>query len=253
MLELNNISIAIGEKTIVEEVNLFMEKGKFISIIGPNGSGKSTILKSVSKLLKTRQGDIIVEDRDIKLYGNKEYAKIVSMLSQHNKAIEGITVEDVVLYGRLPYKTMFSSITKADYNLVEEVLREADIYNLRDRVVTELSGGELQRVFLASSFCQEPELLLLDEPTNHLDIKHQYNLLNKVKERVIRDGLTVVCVLHDINQSLRFADRVVMVKDGRIKFYGKTRDVITEERIREVFEVDSVIHQVDNRSYVEFI
>lgn len=250
MVNLKELEVEISGKTIVQNINIDINKGEFLGIIGPNGSGKSTILKTISKTLKKKNGEIKIEEIHLEKYKSKEYSQFVSTLTQHNKTVEGISVWDMVSYGRIPHKSLFGTLEKHDNLIINQALKETDIFHLKDRYLHQLSGGELQRVHLASSFTQEPDLLILDEPTNHLDIKHQLNTLSIVKNRVINDKLTVLCVLHDINQAIKFADKIAMIKDGKLMFIGKPLDVINIKNIKDVFDVNVQIH---NNSLVEFL
>jgi len=252
LIDIKDLQVELGGKPIVKDISFRVEKGQFFALIGPNGSGKSTILKTLSRTILPQKGTIRIKDRDLQDYGRKEYAKMVATLTQHNQAITGLTVTDVVSYGRLPYKSLFRFLSHQDSQIIEKAIKSVDLECYKNRYVSEMSGGEVQRTFLASCFAQEPEVLFLDEPTNHLDIRHQYSILSQVRERVERESLTVLCVLHDINQALKFADGVAILDQGRIQALGPPEDVITQEAIGRYFGIPSRVHLSGTQRYVEF-
>ncbi len=252
MLELLNLSVSLGGRLVVRDVSLTVRRGEFVALIGPNGSGKSTILKAVSRTVPARSGTIRVDDREVSSFGAREYARSVSTLSQHNRAIEGLTVTDMVAYGRVPHRGLFQTAGRRDREIVERSIKEVDLAAMAERPAAQLSGGELQRVHLAASFAQEPELLMLDEPTNHLDVRHQYHILELVRRRTRDRNVAVLCVLHDINQAVQFADRVAMLDQGRIRFVGRPGEVISPETVSEVFGVGATIHHGRHGPVVEF-
>ncbi len=253
MIDMNNLSLSIGDKQILHDITLTVQRGEFFAVLGPNGSGKSTLLKAISKTLNTTDGHIWVDGKRLEHYKDRGYAKKVSALHQHNRAIEGITVYEMVAYGRIPHRRLFQMSSKQDHAIIMQALEEVDLLGYKDRPVLQLSGGELQRVFLAGSFAQEPSLLLLDEPTNHLDVKHQYGILSLVRRRVDTEGLTAFCVLHDINQAIRFAHSIALVKEGRLHYTGTPSEVLNEDAIFEIFGIKSKIHTDGAAPFVEFL
>jgi iron complex transport system ATP-binding protein len=253
MIRVEGLSVRLSGRIIVSDLNLDISKGEFFVLIGPNGSGKSTVVKALSRIVEPTGGLITVCGRSQSSFEGREYARRVATMPQHHSRIEGLSVYDRVIYGRIPHSGLFGSLGVRDHALIEEVMRETDVWDLRKRRLTTLSGGELQRVHLAGCFAQQPEVLILDEPTNHLDIKHQYGVLTMVKRRTRTEGLTALCVLHDINQTFRYADRVAMMKDGRIKVTGKPEDVIREDHIKDLYEMESRVHVSGDRRWVEFM
>lgn len=253
MISLDNITVLINGTTIIKNIGFHIKKGEFFALIGPNGSGKSTIVKTLSRELEIRSGTIALEGKSIRNYTGREYAKKIATMSQHHAAIEGLSVYDRVAYGRIPYIGLFGYLSGHDHDVIEKAIKETDLWDLRDRMLTTLSGGEMQRVHLASCFAQEPDILILDEPTNHLDVKHQFNILSMVKRMTQKKDITVICVLHDINQAIKFADRVAMMKQGKVKYLGKPDQVILAETLGDLYDIDAKVHQIDKTKWVEFL
>ncbi len=252
MIDIESIKINIGSKTIIDNIDLKVSKGEFISLIGPNGSGKSTIIKGITKKVSLESGKVLVVGKEISEYKSKEFAKILATMEQHSKAFDDLTVKDIVTYGRSPYKNIFSPFNAEDEKIINECLEITDIFDLKDREISTLSGGEMQRVFLAQCLAQKPDILILDEPTNHLDVMHQYRLLSLVKKYALENNLTVICVLHDINQAIKYADKVCVLKNGVIKAFGTPEEVIVEDLVKEIFEIDCIIYNNENGIHIDF-
>lgn len=253
MLKTESVSVKIEDKFIVENISFNASKAEFISLIGPNGSGKSTIIKAISKLLPVENGKILLMDKEIGNYKAKAYAQVLSTMCQHGKAVEELTVYDMVAYGRIPYKNLFTPLSDKDNEIINQVLELVELSHFKDRSVGNLSGGEFQRVYLASCLAQEPEVLILDEPTNHLDIRHQYKILSLVKKYAKEKGLTVVCVLHDINQAIKFSDRVIIMKNGSIQHCGTPEEVITEDIISYIYGIKIKLHYDEHGMHIDFL
>jgi len=253
MLRINDLELTIDNKQIFKDVNFEVNQGEFVALIGPNGSGKSSIIKVISRLANTFTGKVSVLGKEFTDYKIKDYSKILSTMAQHQATTQDLSVFDRVAYGRFPHLGLFSSLNKNDIAIIEQAIKDCELEHLRDSKLTNLSGGELQRVFLAACLAQEPELLILDEPTNHLDVLHQYKLLSLVRNQSINKNLTVLCVLHDINQAIKFSDRLCIMKDGQLLHNGQAKDIITEETILDVFGIQSKIYHEQEGIHVDFI
>jgi iron complex transport system ATP-binding protein len=253
MLDVRDLCVDIGKTSIVRNISFTVRRGEFFALIGPNGSGKSTILKAISRIIASYRGGIFLDSRDSRDYRPREYARKVSAVSQHHRPIEGLMVREMVAYGRIPHCSLFGLPGRRDEGIIARSIDEVDLADMEHRLASTLSGGELQRVHLAASFCQEPELLLLDEPTNHLDVRHQYNILRLVRTRATEQNVAVLCVLHDINQALQFADRIAMLQGGEIRFAGTPEEIISGETVSRVFGIESRVHRGDAGPVVEFI
>ncbi len=253
MLKVKDLAIKINKREILNDISFDVLNGEFVSIIGGNGSGKSTLINTITKHIHDYEGIIIVKQEDLKNLNHKNLSKFLSTFAQHHETTEELTVYDIASFGRYPHKKTFSPLTDSDFDIIDEVLKELDIYDMKDRVITSLSGGELQRCYLASCLIAKPELLILDEPTNHLDIKHQYNLLRLIKDYSKNNNVTVICILHDINQAMKYSDKIAVLYDKKIYKYGKPIDIISEELIKKVFGIDNKLYIIEDEMHVDFI
>lgn len=252
MYKVHGLSVNIGNKKILENVNFEIEKGTFVSIIGGNGSGKSTIIKTLTKFINTKN---MIEYQGEKLedINNSEYFKKVALLSQFNTMDETIKVRDFIKYGRYPFKSIFSNFTAEDKEIVDKYIKRLNLEEFEHKMIGDLSGGEKQRVYLAQKLVQEPEVLILDEPTNHLDVKYQYMILSLIKEFQLEKGLTVICVLHELNQALKYSDKLVILNYGKLYNTGTVRECLKEDMVREVFGVNVKIWDTDEGYHVDYL
>lgn len=246
IVEASKLSISYGEHNVVRDIDFEVKQGEMISIIGPNGSGKSTVLKVLSKLLHAETGTVLLDQKRVSETSHKELAKKVGFLLQTNIAPEDLTVRDLVYFGRLPHKKWFESKTEKDREKVEEMLMLADLSKLGDKKVYELSGGERQRAWLAVALAQEPKVLLLDEPTTYLDIGYQLELLELIRELNHRLRITVIMVLHDLNQAAKYSDRLLVIKNKSIVAHGTPEKVLTPGLLSEVYGVSADIIRLEN-------
>ncbi len=208
MLDIRSISVNYGAIKVLEDVSFIAEKGECIGIIGPNGSGKSTLLKTLSKILKPSSGKVVLCDKELERYSAKELAKNMAVVPQDTNIDFDFTCLEVVLMGRNPHMKRFELEGKKDMDIARESMVLTNTWHLRERPLTEISGGERQRVIIARALAQEPSVLLLDEPVSHLDINHQIEILDLVERLKKERGLVVIVVLHDLNLAavLRPAD-----------------------------------------------
>ncbi|WP_448590202.1 ABC transporter ATP-binding protein [Thermodesulfobium sp.] len=246
-IQINGISFSYNSVDVLKDVNFHIDKGDLIAILGNNGVGKSTLLKCINRILKPKFGTILIEGQDTKKLGS-EIAKKVSYVSQRNQATR-LTVFDAVLLGRKPYVKW--DISKRDLEITKCVIEMFSLQEIAMRFVDELSGGELQKVIVARALVQEPSLILLDEPTNNLDIKSQIEVMNIVKQIVQSNEISCLMAIHDINLALRFIDKFILMKDGKI-FSSGGLEIITEENFSETFGVNIKIKQIDGRPFLVF-
>lgn len=238
-LEARHISVALSGTPILHDISLSVSYGDYLSIIGPNGCGKSTLLKVLCHMLEPSSGDVHLDGRLLSQYGRRQLARKVAILTQKHAAPEDMTVRELVSLGRFPYRSFYTLRSAKDRDVVEKSLAAAGLTGYADRLVQTLSGGEQQRAFLAMALAQEPQILLLDEPTTYLDIRHQLDILALLKQLNRELELTIVIVLHDLNQALQYSTRTAVMKDGRLVADGLPQDVITPRLVEDVFSVRS--------------
>jgi iron complex transport system ATP-binding protein len=241
MLKVNDLNVRYGSRHILKNINMQASKGEVIGIVGPNGSGKSTFLKSLAKYLDLHSGSIFINGTDIKIMSSKEIARNIAVVSQITSITFDFTVKDVVIMGRTPY--IKECETPEDIRIAEEAMRKTNTYQFRDRLVTQLSGGELQRVIIARALAQTPRILLLDEPTSHLDICYQAEIFGMVKEASVK-GLTVIAVIHDLNLAAHYCDRICLLKAGEIVSIGCPGSVLTEKNIEHTFNIKVEVNRL---------
>lgn len=246
-IKIKELSFSYGEREILNALEVHIKKGKMTGILGPNGCGKSTFLKNILGYLSPNSGEVIFNGKNAIELSKKDKAKIISLVPQKSNLMTNMSVKDFVLMGRLPHlKSNWSGYSFDDLKKVEDNLRMLDLEKFSERVAVSLSGGEFQRVLLARALTQDPEILLLDEPTSALDLNHAVELLNKVKNLVLKKSLTSVAVLHDLNLAAMFCDELIMMKDGVIKFHGTPEEVLTESNLKEVYNLKSRVIKDEN-------
>ncbi|MET9438915.1 ABC transporter ATP-binding protein [Streptomyces sp. NPDC006551] len=238
-LRAEKLSLAYGERTVVHDLDLDIPDGSVTAVIGPNGCGKSTLLRSFGRLLRPKSGHVLLDGSPVHTLPTRRVAGTVGLLPQSPEAPEGITVADLVARGRHPHQSWYRRWSSDDEAAVEQALRSTGTYDLAERTLDELSGGQRQRAWIAMALAQNTEILLLDEPTNHLDLAHQIDVLDLVRELHQDTGRTVVMVLHELSLAARYADRLVAMKEGRIVAQGTPADVLSEDLLREVFDLEA--------------
>ncbi|MGQ8335696.1 ABC transporter ATP-binding protein [Sunxiuqinia sp. A32] len=213
-----------------------LSKGTFAGIIGPNGSGKTTLFRGITGALPTLSGQVSLQENNIQSLSLRKRAQSIAVVSQFTD-LDQITVEDYVLMGRLPYHGRFRFFeTKEDISLAQKYMELTDVIQYKDKLMTELSGGEQQRAAIARALTQQPELLLLDEPTSHLDITHQVKILDLLHRLNQEMGLTVLMVIHDLNLASEYCDQLILFNQGKIFTQGSPEEVLNFEIIEAVYE-----------------
>lgn len=235
------LNISYGDIDIVKDLNLNIPKGKITTIIGANGCGKSTILKTLARILKPKSGEIYINGIEMKEQSSKELAKVMAVLPQSPQAPSGLSVEELVEYGRFPHKNSGKTSKKEEKEIIKWALKETKISEFADRAIDSLSGGQRQRAWIAMALAQETDILLLDEPTTYLDLAHQLEVLKVLEDLNKNQGRTIVMVIHELNNAARFADHMIGVKKGKIVCEGTPNDVMTKENLREIFNIDAEI------------
>lgn len=236
-----DLNISYGNLDIVKDLNLEIPKGKITTIIGANGCGKSTILKTLARIIKPKSGSIYINDKELNSQDSKELAKAMAVLPQSPQAPSGLTVEELISYGRFPHQKGFGKLKDEDKDIINWALEKTRISEFRDRPIEALSGGQRQRAWIAMALAQETDILLLDEPTTYLDLAHQLEVLKLLEELNKKEGRTIVMVIHELNNAARFADHMIGVKKGKIVCQGTAHEVMTKENLREIFNIDAEI------------
>lgn len=240
-LEIKNLVLGYEDKIIVNNIDLSIPKGEITMLIGANGCGKSTLLSGMSRLLIPKEGDVLLEGVSIHDYKAKDLAKKLSILPQGPIAPEGITVKELCYFGRNPYKNLFGSRTKEDDDMVQWAIEATGLKEFANRQLDSLSGGQRQRAWIAMALTQNTDILLLDEPTTYLDLAYQIEILELLKDLNKKTKKTIVTVIHELNQAARYADNLVCMKKGKIYSQGRVETVFTENMLKDVFGVDSIV------------
>jgi len=244
MFAAEGLSVRYDDKDVVSDYSFRAAQGEVLSIIGPNGSGKSTVLKAVSRMIPYYSGKVTLSGVNLKSMNTKEIACQLCMLCQKNAAPNDMTVKELVSYGRYPHKKWYERLNQEDQDIVHWALEKTHLLELNERRIADLSGGESQRAWIAMALAQRPRLLLLDEPTTYLDISHQHEVLELVRELNREMGMTVIMVLHDLNQAACYSDRIIVMKNGKQVQSGSPDQVMTKDMIRDVYRMESEIQQV---------
>lgn len=240
-LRTENLTVSYGTDKVLNDVSLSLPTGKITALIGPNGCGKSTLLNCFSRLLMPQSGTVFLGDNPINMLSSRQLARRLSLLPQHHLTPEGITVQELVSYGRNPWLSLWGRLSAEDNARVNVAMNQTRINHLAVRRLTELSGGQRQRAFLAMVLAQNTPVVLLDEPTTYLDINHQVDLMRLMGE-LRTQGKTVVAVLHDLNQASRYCDQLVVMANGHVMAQGTPEEVMTPGLLRTVFSVEAEIH-----------
>ncbi len=230
-----------GDQPVIDGESVSIPASRVTALVGPNGSGKSTLLRGLANQLEPDAGVVRLDGRDVQSLDGKELARKLGLLSQENASPASLSVEDLVMHGRYPHRGVFESRTEEDEAAVERALSLAGVEHLRDRELGELSGGQKQLVWIAMVLAQETEVLLLDEPTTFLDLHHQLEVMDIIERLRTDSDVTVVLVLHDINQAARYAEYMLALDDGDIYARGPPNEIVTEDLLREVFGVSATV------------
>lgn len=248
MIEVQNLSHDIHGAPILRDISVTVPKGGVVALVGPNGAGKSTLLSLMARLIPRQQGLITVDELVVGESDDKDLARRLAILPQTVHAASRLTVRDLVGFGRYPYHR--GRPTPDDRAMVEDGMRLFDLLPLAERSLDTLSGGQRQRAFVAMTYVQDTDYLLLDEPLNNLDLAASRALMARLRDLADNKDRTVIIVLHDINFATAYADRVLVMKEGRLCADGAPQDVITETLIQSVFETDAPLRTVEGRPVV---
>ena len=237
----DSLHIGYGEQLIVKNLSIEIPDHKITTIIGSNGCGKSTLLKAITRIISHQSGDVILDGKCISSENTKILAQKMAILPQSPESASGLTVGELVSYGRFPYQKGFGRLSKKDMEVIDWALQVTGTSDFKYRPVDALSGGQRQRVWIAMALAQETEIIFLDEPTTYLDMAHQLEVLELLQKLNMEQGRTIVMVLHDLNQAARFADYMIALKDGQIVKAGNCEEVMTPQVLKDVFHIDALI------------
>ena len=249
-LEVKNLVFAYDSEPILKDISLLVEKGEFIGLIGPNGSGKSTLLKLMGGVMSLSDDAVRINDQPINAIKKKVLARDITWISQEHPMVFPFTIQEIVLMGRHPYLSQLSFEGEEDYRIARDAMEITQTAQFSNRYFNEISGGEKQRVMLASAIAQEPEIMLLDEPTSALDLKYQIQILNILKRLNEEKNITLILAMHDLNLASRYCRRLILLDDGAIVRDGTPAEVLKKEVIESVYGVNVNLHNLDGEVLV---
>ncbi|MHC1636318.1 MAG: heme ABC transporter ATP-binding protein [Candidatus Methanospirareceae archaeon] len=251
-LEIKNVDAYYGSIKVLESIDFSAEHGEFLGIIGPNGSGKTTLLRTISRILKPKIGAILLDGEDVRRFKDKEFWRKFAAVPQETAINFDFSALDIVLMGRNPHLSRFQMESEKDIEIARRSMELTNCWHLAERRISELSGGEKQRVIIARALAQQPKVLLLDEPTSHLDINHQIEIMDLLKRLTVEEKLIVISAIHDLNLAAQYCDRLILLHKGKIVSIGKPKDVLTPENIKKAFNTDVIVkkHPLTNMCYI---
>lgn len=241
MIKINNLSVSLNEKQILNNIKITVKPGEHFGLIGPNGSGKTTLLKTIAKLLPFDQGEITIAGDSQSSYKHKEMARQLSYVPQDTHIDFDFNVKNIVSMGRHAHGS-FLNRNEEDEDIVKEAMIATNTWRFKEESIMTLSGGQRQLVFIAKALAQDTSIILLDEPVSALDVYYQMLIL-KLLEKLTQQGKTVVTVLHDLNLAARFCEKIVLLKEGQVEAYGKSREVLTEHTLNETYHIHTKVRE----------
>jgi iron complex transport system ATP-binding protein len=247
MTKLNTTDLSIGydKKIVVNDITVEIPKGQITSLIGPNGSGKSTLLKTLARILEPAKGEVFIDGENIQRLDTKTVAQKIASLSQTSTQISGLTVEEIVAYGRFPYQKGFSGLKEQDHHLINWAIEATNLQELKERTLITLSGGQQQRVWIAMALAQDTDILILDEPITFLDPAYQLEIL-ELLQGINRQGKTILMTIHDLNHASRFSDYLLGMKNGELIFQGTPKEIFTPEKLLNLFDIQATFATMPN-------
>lgn len=248
-ISVKKLYVSYENNTIIENMSLSIPKGKISIIIGANGCGKSTLLKTISRINKPKAGEIFINNKNLNKIKEKDIAKEVAFLPQGPVCPSGLTVRELVAFGRFPYQKLIGGLNSHDKKVIDWAIKETGLSEFADREIENLSGGQRQRAWIAMTLAQETEIIMLDEPTTYLDMSYQLEVLEVLQKLNREKNITVVIVLHELNNACRFADNIIGLKKGKIICEGIPIDVINKENLKEIYGIDANLKYSENGEY----
>lgn len=249
-MEVRNLSFSYGKNWVLKDTSFQIEEGKITTIMGANGCGKSTLFNLMTRNLYPGKGNIFLRGKNIQNLALKEFARKVSIVHQYNSSADDITAERLVSFGRTPHMKLMQGRSEADERQIRWAMEVTNTEKYRDREISRLSGGQRQRVWIAMALAQNTKILFLDEPTTYLDIRYQIEILKLVQKLNREYGITIIMVLHDMNQAIHYSDRIIGLKDGHVAAEGAPEEIITPESIRELYGITLGVTEVEGEKFV---
>lgn len=249
-MEIKGLNFYYGKNHVLKDLTFKIKDQKITTVLGSNGCGKSTLFKLCTKELNTQHGIIKLDNKNIEKINRKNFAQKVAIVHQQNKIMGDITVENLVSYGRNPYHSFMQSLCEKDYEEIDFAIKMCGLEEIKDKSINQLSGGQLQRVWIAMAIAQKTKILFLDEPTTYLDIKYQIEILELVKKLNRELSTTIIMVLHDINQALQYSDEIIGMYKGRIEFIGSPEEVLNENSISKIYGANLAVEKFKGRLIV---
>ncbi|MFD2627533.1 ABC transporter ATP-binding protein [Oceanobacillus kapialis] len=241
MIHVEDVQVGYGDALIIDSLNLTIPKGKITTVIGPNGCGKSTLIKTIARILKAQNGAIYLDGKAISRTSTKDIARKMAILPQSAEAPAGLTVRELITYGRFPHQSKFGKQRQEDLDAIDWALEATGLSDLEKRPVEALSGGQRQRVWIAMALAQDTEVVILDEPTTYLDMAHQLDILQLLDKLNREQNKTIVMVLHDLNHASRFSHHLIAMRDGKVIHEGAPHQVMTAPNLQDVFQIQAML------------
>ncbi|MFA1819858.1 ABC transporter ATP-binding protein [Virgibacillus oceani] len=241
MIQVKDVQVGYGDALIIDSLNLTIPRGKITTVIGPNGCGKSTLIKTISRVLKAKNGAIYLDGKAISETSTKNIARRMAILPQSAEAPAGLTVRELITYGRFPHQSKFGKLKQDDLDAIDWALEVTGLSQLEKRPVEALSGGQRQRVWIAMALAQDTEVVILDEPTTYLDMAHQLDILQLLEKLNREQHKTILMVLHDLNHASRFSHHMIAMRDGKLVQQGAPHEVMTAPNLQEIFQIQAML------------
>ena len=251
ILSTKDLCYQVDHQELLNNISLEIPRGSFVGLIGPNGCGKSTLLKTIYRVNKASSGAVYINGKEIATMSNREVARRMAVVTQESDINFDFSVMEMMMIGRYAHRSLFSKRNYSDEKICRDALAMVGMESFENRSFISLSGGEKQRVLIASAFSRETELIVLDEPTNHLDLGYQFLIMDLLKEK---ERITVFTAVHDMNMAMQYCDYVIVLDKGTVVSNGKPEEVLTEELLEKIFRVKSkIIHNSNGKSYIMYM